>query len=100
MTPPFTPGIHDGPGWRLGRKNPYCIYLQLGAEPSDNDPFVGSLNRPLDAQRAVEAVNLIRAGEMEALRADLAQVTAEREHLDRLNRRLSARIYELTGEHR
>jgi len=43
--------------WRTGRKNPYTIYAQLGAEPSDDDDYLGSLNTPELSAEAVRAHN-------------------------------------------
>lgn len=39
--------------WRTGRKNPRTLYVQHGEEPSDLDPFIGSLDMPY-ARHAVE----------------------------------------------
>lgn len=100
MTPPFTPGLHDGPLWRAGGKNPHVLYRQLGAEPDrrpwpDGDPCIGSLFHPDHVKRAVEAVNLVRAGlcgEMDVLRVELNRVTAERDNLLAQNERLAAQV--------
>jgi hypothetical protein len=43
--------------WRTGRKNPRTIYLQQGAEPSDDDPFIGTLDTVELVRQAVSAVN-------------------------------------------
>lgn len=46
--------------WRVGMSNPFSVYVQLGAEPSKDDPFVGSLVSPEAAAEAVRAVNAAR----------------------------------------
>lgn len=43
--------------WRTGRRNSFTIYAQTGPEPSDDDPFLGSLNTPEAAAEAVRAHN-------------------------------------------
>jgi hypothetical protein len=43
--------------WRVGRKVPRNLYLQLGTEPSDSDPDVGRMDTPELAALAVLAVN-------------------------------------------
>ena len=43
--------------WRTGRKNGHTIYAQLGENPSDSDPFLGSLLTPEAAAEAVRAHN-------------------------------------------
>jgi hypothetical protein len=43
--------------WRTGRKNPYTIYAQLGAKPSDDDEYLGSLNTPELSSEAVRSHN-------------------------------------------
>lgn len=85
----ITPGLHEGPRWRHGIKNPHTLYLQIGSEPNRRpwpagDPFIGSVMDPEYAKRAVEAVNLVRAGlcgEVESLRAQLEMAQQSIEHL-------------------
>lgn len=55
-----TPPDILGSPWRTGRRNGHTIYAQLGLAPSDDDPFVGSLNTPEAAAEAVRAVNAAR----------------------------------------
>lgn len=42
--------------WRVGRKLGRTIYLQQGEEPSDNDRFLGIMDREEDARLVVIAV--------------------------------------------
>ncbi|HEY9417903.1 MAG TPA: hypothetical protein VIQ30_24350 [Pseudonocardia sp.] len=44
--------------WRVGRKVGHHIYAQIGAQPADDDPWLGSFRNPEDAEMAVEAMNL------------------------------------------
>lgn len=43
--------------WRTGRKVYRTIYVQLGDEPSNEDPLIGLMDTPKLAQEAVEAHN-------------------------------------------
>lgn len=43
--------------WRTGRKNHRTIYVQLGPEASDDDPFIGCLDSGELAAEACEAHN-------------------------------------------
>jgi hypothetical protein len=49
--------VTDYVKWRVGRKVPRNLYLQLGAEPADSDPDVGRMDTPELAALAVTAVN-------------------------------------------
>jgi hypothetical protein len=49
-------GLHEHP-WRQGRHEPRHLYAQIGAEPSDDDPIVGTLDTPEAAEEACEAHN-------------------------------------------
>lgn len=45
--------------WRIGRKNPYTIYAVVGDSPSDDDPYLGSLNTPeLSAEVVTSRIQL------------------------------------------
>jgi hypothetical protein len=63
--------------WRTGRKNPHTIYAQLGNHPSDDDPFLGSLNDPIFTKRAVEDHNWAYAEHWHKTRAADAKRYAE-----------------------
>lgn len=43
--------------WRRGRHNRPHIYLQLGPEPADDDPWIGHMDTPELADEAVEDHN-------------------------------------------
>jgi len=43
--------------WRTGRKVGRTVYLQLGDEPSDDDPLIGVMDTPELADAAVTAYN-------------------------------------------
>jgi hypothetical protein len=43
--------------WRQGRHEPRHMYAQIGAEPSDDDPIVGTLDTPEAAEEACLAHN-------------------------------------------
>ena len=43
--------------WRQGRHEPRHMYAQIGAEPSDDDPVVGTLDTPEAAEDACLAHN-------------------------------------------
>jgi hypothetical protein len=43
--------------WRTGRKNPRTIYVMLGEEASDDDPFIGTLDTAELVAEAVSAHN-------------------------------------------
>jgi hypothetical protein len=43
--------------WRTGRKVGRTIYLQLGPEPSEDDPLIGVMDTRELAAEAVEAHN-------------------------------------------
>lgn len=43
--------------WRTGRKNPRTIYILLGDEASDDDPFIGTLDTAGLVAEAVRAHN-------------------------------------------
>jgi hypothetical protein len=45
------------PRYRTGRRQPRTIYQQLGNEPSDTDPMVGSMDTAELAAFAVAAMN-------------------------------------------
>src|ERR1700677_1627758 len=49
--------------WRTGRKNPRTIYVILGDRPSDDDPFIGTLDTAELVTEAVYAHNAFRAGD-------------------------------------
>lgn len=49
--------------WRTGRKNPRTIYIQRGDEPSNDDPFIGTLDTPELVRQAVDAVNGVLSAE-------------------------------------
>lgn len=51
---------HIAVPWRTGRRNGHTIYAQTGPQPSDDDPFIGSLNTPEAAAEAVRAHNALR----------------------------------------
>jgi len=62
-------GAQDGPDllslpWRTGRKNHRTIYVQLGAEPSDDDPFIGCLDSGELAAEACAGHNALLEGRM------------------------------------
>lgn len=48
----------SGTTWRTGRKVGHHIYAQIGDQPADDDPWLGSFRNPEDAQMTVEAMNL------------------------------------------
>jgi hypothetical protein len=51
-------GGHDP--WRVGRKVGRTIYMQLGEQPSDDDPLIGVMDTPELAAVVVRAVNQLR----------------------------------------
>jgi hypothetical protein len=57
--------------WRWGRHEPVHLYAQLGAEPSDDDPVLGTLFTPELAEAACAAHNSQLSGRpaLEAVRA-------------------------------
>jgi hypothetical protein len=48
-----------GQRWRVGRKVPIHLYRQVGADPSDDDPPIGTMLTAEDAALAVRAVNAL-----------------------------------------
>lgn len=43
--------------WRVGQHIPIHLYQQLGPEPSDDDPPIGTMLAPEHAAHAADAVN-------------------------------------------
>lgn len=43
--------------WHVWRKVGRTIYVQLGAEPSDDDPLIGVMDTPRLANEAVDSHN-------------------------------------------
>jgi hypothetical protein len=43
--------------WRTGRRNDRTIYAQLGPEPDERDPFIGTLDTAELVAEAVSAHN-------------------------------------------
>ena len=86
----LTPGLHHGSPWRQGGAVPHHVYVQRGDQPDRRpwpagDPPLVTFPEPADAQRAVEAVNAVRAGlcgETDVLRYQVQALTEANEQLD------------------
>ncbi len=49
--------------WRAGRKNHRTIYVQIGPEPSDDDPFIGCLDSAELSAEACAGHNALLEGQ-------------------------------------
>lgn len=88
--PRLTPGLHEGLRWRTGHKTPHLIRILMSGDVPDlaawpgGDPPIGFFTDPTHAARAVEAVNLVRAGlcgAFDSLTSQVKMLTAENERL-------------------
>lgn len=64
--------------WRVGRKLGRTLYQQLGAEPSDLDPFVGLMDSPALAKQVVDAVNTVHRPDGQPSAGDLLILKVDR----------------------
>ena len=66
--------------WRVGRKVGRTIYIQRGAEPSDDDPLIGVMDTPDLAREAVDAFNWV-SSLRDAPDVDVTQISFQRRRL-------------------